>query len=347
LGGTLNSLASPSPIYCFPVLVVKLYGTGDWGSFVYYFLYASLASLVLNWGNKDYLLREISKNPAEIGSLWRKSFITRLILLLPLAVIFLLSFPYGMVVYLIIWILLLFISQSFEVFVTFHRKFMLSFTLEIFSSLIMFASIIFFKDRLGFSALIYSYFLYLSIKAAVYLIYFRRDALRRSVLPSGKLIDPALLKNSFTFFLIGITGMLSSRVDQYTVSYFLPKEALGEYQVLKNFLIYFQSAASFMILPFIKNLYRMKDDSMDKMGVRLLAAGLILIVPMIAALYIIIEFVYGFRFPPEIYLYSALFILPGYYSSVIIYKLFKNSRQSLVVLVSVIGIIISLVLNVL
>jgi O-antigen/teichoic acid export membrane protein len=344
--GTLNSLASPFTNILFSILVVKLYGTGDWGSFVYYFLYASLASLVLNWGNKDYLLREISKNPAEIGALWRKSFTSRLVLLLPLAIIFLLSFPYSSAVYLIIWILLLFISQSFEVFVTFHRKFMLSFALEIFSSLMMFGSIIFLKDCLGFSALIYSYFLYLSIKATAYLIYFRGDVFRNSLLPNGKLIDLTLLKNSFTFFLIGITGMLSSRVDQYTVSYFLPKETLGEYQVLKNFLIYFQSAANFMILPFIKNLYRLKDDSMDKMGTKLGAAGLILIIPMISVLYAIIEIVYGFKFPPEIYLYSALFILPGYYSSVIIYKLFKNSRQSLVVMVSVIGIVISLALNV-
>lgn len=343
--GTLNSLASPFTNILFSIIVVKIYGTGDWGSFVYYFLYASLASLVLNWGNKDYLLREISKTPAEIGALWRKSFITRLILILPLAVLFLISFPLGSAVYLIIWVLLLFFSQSFEVFVTFHRKFLLSFALEILSSLVMFASIIFLKDRLGFSALIYSYYLYLTIKAFVYLIYFRGDVSRRSVLPNGKLVELTLLKNSFTFFLIGITGMLSSRVDQYTVSYFLPKETLGEYQVLKNFLIYFQSAASFMILPFIKNLYRMKDDSMDKMGMRLIAAGLILIIPMITVLYIIIELVYGFRFSREVYLYSALFILPGYYSSVIIYKLFKNSRQSLVVIVSVLGIVISLALN--
>lgn len=343
--GTLNSLASPFTNILFSILVVKVYGTGDWGSFVYYFLYASLASLVLNWGNKDYLLREISKSPSEIGALWRKSFLSRLVLLLPLAIIFLLSFPYSSAVYLIIWVLLLFISQSFEVLVTFHRKFMLAFALEILSSLIMFASVIILKDRLGFSALIYSYFLYLSIKAVVYLIYFRADVSRKSALPKGGLIDLTLLKNSFTFFLIGITGMLSSRIDQYTVSYFLPKETLGEYQVLKNFLIYFQSAASFMILPFIKNLYRMKNDSMDKLSVRLFTAGLVLIIPMIAALYIITEYIYGFKFTPEIYLYSALFILPGYYSSVIIYKLFKNSRQSLVVIVSVIGIVISLALN--
>jgi O-antigen/teichoic acid export membrane protein len=140
--------------------------------------------------------------------------------------------------------------------------------------------------------------------------------------------------------------MLSSRVDQYTVSYFLPKETLGEYQVLKNFLIYFQSAASFMVLPFVKNLYRLKDDSMDKLSVRLFTAGIVLIIPMMAALYIIIEYVYGFRFTSDIYLYSALFILPGYYSSVIIYKLFKNSRQSIVVMVSVAGIVISLALNI-
>lgn len=343
---TLNSLASPFTNILFSILVVKLYGAGDWGSFVYYFLYASLASLVLNWGNKDYLLRAFSKAPAEIGALWRKSLVSRSVLMVPMAAMFLIFFPVESSLYLIIWVFLLYLSQSFEVFITFHRRFLFSFTIEITSSLIMFASVILLKNSFGFSVLIYSYFLYLSIKAIVYFAYFKGDVFRKSIVQATGLIDLSLLKDSFMFFLIGITGMLSSRVDQYTVSFFLSKETLGEYQVLKNFLIYFQSAASFMVLPFVKNLYRMKDDSMDKLSVRLFTAGLVLIIPMTVSLYAVIEFIYGFAFPLEIYLYSALFILPGYYSSVSIYKLFKNSMQSVVVLISVAGIVISLVLNI-
>jgi O-antigen/teichoic acid export membrane protein len=155
-----------------------------------------------------------------------------------------------------------------------------------------------------------------------------------------------LLRGSWLFFLLSLTGLLGSRIDQYCVSILLSKEDLGKYKVLKSFLIYTHAGIGFLLLPFVKNIYRLPNDKINKIANKLFFTAVLLLIPYIIVLYIIIHFIYGIEFSMLTYFYSALLVLPSSYYAVVIYKMFKNENNHCS-LINVAVIFISLSLNVL
>jgi hypothetical protein len=73
-----NSLLVPllSPLFSF--LVIRLASVSLWGDFVKVLVVAQLAAHVAGWGNKDYLLRQFSRSPAQIAAAWQTNLFTRL-----------------------------------------------------------------------------------------------------------------------------------------------------------------------------------------------------------------------------------------------------------------------------
>ena len=335
---SLNSLIQPAVNVLFSLVVIKISGIDTWGSFVFYMIWAVIISFVLGWGNKEYLLREFSKNPSAISSDWRNSFITRFLLLVPAVVILYFTFSLRETLMLIQWIVLLFITQSFDVLVTYHRKFLLSFIVELTSGLFLLFAV-FVKTGIDVYTI---YFVYLFVKMFSLFIIFRNDVFAGFEIR----IKPIAFKASLLFFLIGLTGLLGSRIDQYCVSFYLPLAELGKYQVLKNFLVYTHAGIGFILLPFVKNIYRMQDESINKIANRLFTGGVILVLPYAALLFIIINFIYGLEFSLISYLYASLMVLPASYYAGIVYKLFKKDKQSVVVWFNAAITLISLILNI-
>jgi len=335
---SLNNLIQPAVNVIFSLVVIKLSGTETWGRFVYYFLWASLASFIMNWGNKDYLLREFSKLPAEVSSLWRESFFSRIVLIIPIAAAFFFFFSVFETFLLIQWTIALFLAQSFDVLIAYHRKFIHSFIIEIISGVFLLASV-FFKAGIDLYII---YLLYLTIRALCFLFLFRKEVFKNFSIK----FRFKLLKISLLFFLLSLTGLLGSRVDQYCVSIFLSKEDLGKYQVLKSFLLYFQAFAGFIIMPYVKNIYRLKEKSVDKIINKLFLTGVIFTPIFIITLYIIMNYVYLFSFTFGVYFYSALIVLPVYYYAVIVYKLFNINKQNVIIYIMSCYVLISLILNI-
>lgn len=335
---SLNSLVQPAVNVLFSLVVIKISGVDTWGSFVYYFLWASLASFIMSWGNKEYLIREFSKKPAEISGLWRESFFTRIVLIIPISAIFFFSFSVSETLLLVQWTAALFFTQSFDVLTIFHRRFIYSLIIESAAGIILLA-FVFFKAAIDIYTI---YLLYLFIRVVSFLFLFRKDILRNFNIK----FRLELLKGSIVFFLLSLTGLLGSRVDQYCVSILLSKEELGKYQVLKSFLLYFQAIAGFIILPYVKNIYRLKDKSVDKIINKLFLTGVILTLLFVITLYILMNYVYLFPFTFGVYFYSALIVLPVYYYTVIIYKLLNKNKLNSVNWISSVTILISLILNV-
>lgn len=336
---SLNNLIQPAVNVLFSLIVIKVSGTETWGRFVFYMLWATLASFVMSWGNKDYLLRQFSKLPISLSTEWRTSFFTRLLLLLPAAVVLFICFPVPEALLLIQWIILLFFVQSFDVLITFHRKFIHSFIIELICGVFLLAAV-FLKTVIDIYTV---YFIYLLLKIMAFVFIFRKDVFSGFNLK----VNLPLLKFSFMFFLIGLTGLLGSRIDQYCVSYFLPAAELGKYQVLKNFLVYTHAGIGFILLPFVKNIYRLKDENINKIANKLFLSGILLFIPYVIILFVIIKYIYGLEFTYISYLYAALMVLPSSYYAAVIYKLFKKNKQSVVVWFNGAITFISLILNIL
>ena len=312
--------------------VIRLVSAERWGGFVSWLIIAQFAAHIANWGNRDYLLRRFSRAETTSASDWHSSLQTRVILL----IFFAFTSPlwgWGLPksALLILWALLLFLRQSFDVFITFYRTFLLAFALELIGIALTVAAIISWRDTLTVEQLVLVFCATTFLKTLALLWRFRSD-----VKPSPKQgllrIDYNLhLRQAGPFFLLGFSGLLQARIDLYSVDAFLSAEKLAQYQPFTNWLIYVQAIANFIVLPFVKNIYNAPYAILLKQSRRLFALGCLITPPAIWGIRWAFINVYQFNLPPAIWVLGGLYILPIYFYLVLIYTLYKADRERWVI----------------
>ena len=344
LQNSISNLITPIISVLFSYIVIRNYSTELWGGFVFYLIIVNLSAHILSWGNKEYLLREFSRNASDRAEEWVKSFTSRIIFI-PIVFIpyYFISGTFRVSLMMFVLTLFLFIYQSFDVFITYERKFLLTVYAELISFILL-VTMIFLKGVSGVENILVLYIYSFIFKPVFLLVYFRGD------FHKGKNFniraDFKFFKYAFPFFILGLAGMIQSRFDIYCVSYFLNKELLGKYQVIANFLGVFQSASIFIVAPFVKDIYRLKEESIMKMSKNVFLSGIALLIPFIIIFYIMIFFIYKFDLSIDYYLYSAFYILPVYYYIVPVYMHYKFGKQNRVIFITVIGIITGLISNI-
>ena len=88
VANTANNLIVPFFGVFVSLLVVRLASVELWGAFVDVMIIVQLAAHVVGWGNKEYLLRAFSFNPADLARQWQTSLVTRLALFVPFVALF-------------------------------------------------------------------------------------------------------------------------------------------------------------------------------------------------------------------------------------------------------------------
>ena len=318
-----NSLLVPlfSPVVS--ALVVRLAGVGLWGEFVAALVVAQLVSHLVGWGNKDYVLRAFARNPATLTAAWQTSTFTRLPLLLA-AGVGLAFFGYTLERWLLIWLLavVLTLAQSFEVFVLYRRDFVFGLGVEVLTVTLLAGPIVLLRGALSVDTLLLIYVVANVVETGVYALRYRRAAAGRL---AGR-FELGWLTQAWPFFLLGFTGLLQSRVDLYTVTAALPRDVVGRYQVYSNQLIYVQSIAAFVLVPFVKSLYRLSYRAILGLSVKLGLVGLTVAAVGVPAVALALHYIYALDFPLPYFIAGALFVVPVYLYIPIIYALFKADK---------------------
>ncbi len=337
-----NSLLLPllSPLFSF--LVIRLASVSLWGDFVKVLVVAQLAAHVVGWGNKDYLLREFSRSPAQAAGAWQGSLFTRLGVFV-LAAAALGGFGYSPARWALMaaLTLCLVLDQSYDVFVLYRRDFVFAFAVEVLGIALLAVPVAVFRASLSVDGLIALFAASNLVKPLLYGLRYRRQTLTG---PAGR-FNPRLLGLSLSFFLLGLAGLLQSRADLYMVSAFLPARQVGQYQVYSSLVLYVQSAAGLVITPFVKGLYRLSYDVILGLSARLFALGLLAVAVGLPLVGLVLSRLYHLEFPPVFLLAGALLALPVYFYIPVVYALFKANRQRVVVGVTVLGIAVSVLFN--
>jgi O-antigen/teichoic acid export membrane protein len=151
---------------------------------------------------------------------------------------------------------------------------------------------------------------------------------------------------AFPFFILEFTGLLQSKTDLICVTFFLTKEKVAQYQVYINFLLIVQSAAGFILVPFIKNIYRMKSESVAKLSLQFFGFGAIIAFLSLFFVNSFINYFYHFTIPSLTLIIGTFFIMPIFYYTLVIYQLLKLKKQKTVVILNIVGVIISFTLNI-
>jgi len=337
-----NSLLVPllSPLFSF--LVIRLASVSLWGDFVKVLVVAQLAAHVAGWGNKDYLLRQFSRSPAQIAAAWQTNLFTRLGLF-GVAALALAAFGYSPLRWVLVagMTLCLVLDQSYDVFVLYRRDFVYAFGVEVVGIAVLAAPVVWLRASLTVDQLIALFAVSNLVKPILYGWRYRGQTVTRL---EGRL-DPAVLRLSLAFFLLGLTGLLQSRVDLYVVSTLMPSRDVGQYQVYSNLVLYVQSAAGLVLVPFVKGLYRLSYGVILRLSARLFALGLLAVGVGMPLVGIVLRVLYHIDFGPGYLVAGGLLALPVYFYMPVIYALFKANRQATVVWVTVLGIGLSLLFS--
>ena len=343
---SFNSLLLPLFNVLISLWVVRVASVDLWGDFVALLVVAQLGAHVLAWGNKEYLLRAFSLDPARVAESWQSNLLTRLALFPLFALIALLGWSPAQGFLLALWTLGLVICQSFEALVIYRRAFTAAIGIELGGIGVLLASITALGAGLTVDALLLLFAAVTLGKAAALALAFRGERLSVHATASRRArFAPAYFGLALPFFLLGFSGMLQSRIDLYSVSIFLPEREVGQYQVFINLMLYLQAMANFVLTPFVKGLYRLDADAIRRVSIRLLGLGLLLTPPALFAVDWMLSRVYAIELSPLYLALGGLYVLPVYYYLPTIYALYKENRQNRVLWINLSGAALNLLLN--
>ncbi len=321
------------------LLVIRQTSAAVWGEFVAWLILVQLAAHVVGWGNDAYLLRAFSRNPAHLAEAWQSSLQTRLLLFVPLAVLCALLYPHT-AVWLILLALGLVLHQSCAVLVTYRRDFFWAAGVELAGLGVLVTAVVYTGKSMTAAWLLRLFTLTMLSKAALLLLRYR-------AMVGGKhgRVDRRYFQLALPFFLLGFGGLLASRLDLYLVTLYFPPAEVGTYQVFSTFLLYIQALAGFMLLPFVKTIYRLPHATIQRVARSLLALGCLLVPAAMFFLFFLLTHLYAIFLPPLFFWLGGLAALPIFYFSPIIYALYKVEKQTTVLLVNVGGIGTAFALN--
>jgi O-antigen/teichoic acid export membrane protein len=343
---TAYNLSSSTFSILFSALIIRLFSKELWGEVVQFLLWGGLLAHLAYWGNKEYLLRQFSLTPSAINQNWQKIFVARLVpLLLTILIIFILPFTNDRKILLGFYLVARFIYLSFDVLILYERKFSQFLLIEWGGNILILLLLLppYLHSNLDSDYIIIAILMAEFLKCFLGGIYFRNFI--RHINISAVSIN--LLKLSLPFLLLGLTGLLQSRIDQFCLSITMPKEILGTYNVIMNFALVIQSSSAFILAPFIKNLYRLRTNQILQFSFKFFIAGLFIILPAVFILKLIITLVYHLQIGYFSLFLIYIFILPIFAYLPVIYLIIKHQKQNWVLGINIAGILAGGILNLL
>ena len=290
-------------------------------------IWVHIAAHFLNWGQRDYLLKAFSLQPADAGNSWRQAFTTRALLFPIVAAGFVIFTPdHTLAALLLLWVAARYVWSSYDVWVVYNRKFPFALGVELGVLSIVIAGILF-SDNLSLQALVGLLLTADLGKAIMAWLWFRKEVPDNST-PN---ITPAYFRQALPFFLISFSGLLQSRIDMLCVNVLLSPDDKAVYQVLINLLLAVITLPALVITPFLKNFYRGSETALQQLRSNMALAGVLIVPIAVFCIYWFLERVYLFPLQPIHGILGALYVWPVFYYAPIIFALFKEHKQNQVV----------------
>ena len=311
-------------------MVIHLQNARLWGEFVKVQVWVLIAVQFFAFGNKDYLLRSFSKNPSRMDYNWSRSFFSRAILLLVCAFVLVSgSFDIAFKGWILAWVMVRFVYQSFDVLVLYHRRFYISLAAEAIGLLLLFVALAKPMTHPTLAILLKVYVIADILKAIFILLVFQ-NAFNFSFFSNFNL---GYFKGAFMFFLLGFTALLSTRIDLLCVNYYMAPAAIAKYQVFMALAGFMQLGASLVLSPFIKNIFRLRADRFRKLAMKYHKAGMMIAFVQVLVVLAVVKWFFHFSFSPVMYGFAYLYILAFYFYYTQMIEFTKQDKQHKVVFI--------------
>ena len=339
----LNSLRGfLSPVFNFLITTIGIsqFGKENWGSLIHVFLWIFLISFVINWGNRDFLIRKYSANPAKIETSFFSNFFSRSLLLV-IAAVFFFFFPLPVAIVSITLVFLMHSYNSLESLIVYQQKF----EIQLWAETIGFLSIIlglFYFQIFTVTTFISMYCIAFVLK--IILVLTRIDW-RKKAFKITFSIDE--FKESMLFFLLGLTGLLSSRIDLYIVNSIVSNKIISEYQLLTSAFLMLQSASSLIITTINKQLYRLRETTFEKVKNILHKLALPIVAVGSFGIWVLLEKFVNLGVDWKVYFVAGLAAIPSFFYALPVMNLYKKKCEKKVLFANLITIGCNILITVL
>jgi len=323
-----------------PLIVIKFSSKELWGSFVSLLLFSLVALQIINWGNKEYLLRQFSQFPNKIKADYSRILFTRLPLVFVFSIAAAFCFPFSFCVFILLWIFGRFLTHSVEALIIYEKKFNRAMAIEVGSFIIFCAVLYSLIPKLDLLLLLVIYSCYQFVKGMLYFLVFQNFLSYHNLS-----IDLKYFSLTFPFFMLSIFGFLASKIDVYIIDHLGDKIVTSDYQVINSLLVFTMSLSAFLYAPFTKNIYRNSQPVIQKTQRLVALAGLGIVPVSLLIIYAILGFYLNLRLSILFYLAAFLYVYPSFVYGIKVVGLFKQHREKTVVLYLLAGTIINSVLS--
>jgi ABC-type multidrug transport system fused ATPase/permease subunit len=323
-----------------PLIVIRYCSKELWGSFVSLLLFSLLALQVINWGNKEYLLRQFSQFPGKINADYSRILFTRLPLVFIFGVVSFFYFSTAFGVFILLWIFGRFLNHSVEALIIYEKKFNSAIAIELGCFVVFCVFVYLMVPKLDLFLLLIIYSLYQFIKGLFYFLLFRHF-----FSSSDLSIDLKYYSRTFPFFLLSILGFLASKIDVYIIERLGDKIVTSDYQVINSLLVFTMSLSAFLYAPFTKNIYRNNEQVIRKTQRLIAVAGLAIVPVSLLSIYMILKFYVHLQLPLLFYFAALLYVYPSFVYGIKVVNLFKLHREKRVVLYLLAGTIANTILS--
>lgn len=340
---SVRHLAAPATNLIVSYVVISATSPELWGRFVVDLIVVGLGVHFLAWGNKEYLLRAMTADDGSVASLWQSSLLSRS-LGVPLVILAMAAFGIDgeVLVWLAGWIALAFLYQSLDVVVLFGHRFRLAIGAEALGLATTVALLLARGVDLDEGAVVAAWVIGVLVKTAVLGIGLAPTLCRGRL---GRL-ELRHIQEALPFVLLGLSGLLHSRIDLYAMALLASPDDMGRYQVAIGLYIAFQAIAAFVLMPFVRELYESSDDHSHAAAGRLAVGGIGIAVLSVPVAWLLLNRIYGFDFGWQVFAIGALMVAPVYRFAPRIYLLYKHHEERTVIAVNFAGAAVNLVLAV-
>ena len=310
-------------------LVLRESSPRVWGQFVTVSITLSILLHLVGFGNRDYLLQRFALEPSTTFKLWQRNLSSRSPLLVgaALAVSFLLQgtgvwFP-------LLWLGTGFFAQSVEASILHERRIARALSAELLPAVGLIAWVASHADGLSAARLVSAFAIANTVKALLIVPIGLPSRLKPAARPRLTPSHLAVLRACVPFFLIGLGGMLHSKVDLFLVAAMADDVDLASYQISTNLFIALQATFALLLAPNAKVLQRLPYDTIARLaGLTFFSGTLALAFAIRPMASWVLREPFGLDLPP-IFLWVGLgLILPVWVTTLFTYYLLGKERQT-------------------
>jgi O-antigen/teichoic acid export membrane protein len=334
----LRGFSGPVFNFLIALFAIKLFGKENWGTMINALLSIFLIVFLISWGNKEYLVRKYSKQPSKIFYAFYSNFLTRS-LLLPLSLFLLLFFPLQIAFWSILLTILMHCYNALESLIIYNQKFGVQFIAEIIAFGSIISSLFFFEN--------FSLELFLKLYCFAFILKLFIIIINLKIWKEHFSFKISLneFTATFSFFMLGLSGWIVSKIDLYIVNFTMPKEQISEYQIAITAFLLIQSLSYFIILPFNKHFYRLPEKTIQKIKKIVASVSLPIVAISTFAVWFILEKIAQLNLPTSFYILGGLSCIPTYFFIVDIMIYYRNKKETSILKINFINAFINLILT--